>query len=104
MDKRSAEQEKMWVITGDLVATRGSGPKQLKIEDLSINVNMFLNQMGSILEKAPDKVGKFQFNEFEVHAEITAQGTIAVLGSGMQAGASGGLRFVFRRTGTSDDK
>jgi len=101
MNKHSTEQDKMWVVTSDPVTTRGSGPKQLKIEELSINVNMFLNQMDSILEQAPDKVGKFQFEEFEVHAEITAQGTIAVLGSGMQAGASGGLRFVFRRKGIS---
>ncbi len=88
----------MWVITAEPVITRGGGTKQLKVEELAINVNIFLEQMSGILEKAPEKLGKFNFEEFEVHAEITAQGTLAVLGTGIQAGAAGGLRFVFRRS------
>ena len=49
-----------------------------------MNINLFIEQMGIVLEKTPEKLGKFQFDEFEVHADITAQGTIAVLGSGVQ--------------------
>ncbi len=103
----SIEKDKIWVVTSDEMTTRGrSGLKQLKVEDLSVNVNLFLEQMGNVLEKTPEKMGKFHFEEFEVHAEVTAQGTIAVLGTGLQAGTTGGLRFVFRRSSTtvSDSK
>jgi len=50
------------------------------------------------LEKTPEKLGKFQFEEFEVYAEITGKGTLAILGTGGEIGATGGLRFVFRRS------
>ena len=92
------EKDKMWVVTAEPATTRGVGTRQLKVDELGVNVSLFLEQLGGLLEKAPEKLGKFNFEEFEVHAEITAQGTIAVLGTGVQAGAAGGLRFVFRRS------
>ena len=98
------EKDKMWVITGESITTRGSGAKQLEVKELAINVNLFLEQMGGVLEKAPEKLGKFHFEEFEVHAEITAQGKIAILGTGVQAGATGGLKFVFRRSPVSGNE
>jgi hypothetical protein len=96
------DKDTIWVFTGEPLAIRGGGPKQLKVEELSVNVNLFIEQMGTILDKTPEKLGKFHFDEFEVHAEITAQGTVAVLGTGVQAGAGAGLRFVFRRSSTTD--
>ena len=102
MDKKTADT--IWVLTGDSITTRGSGAKPLKVDELSVNVNLFIEQMGSILEKTPEKLGKFHLDEFEVHADITAQGTIAVPGFGVQAGATGGLKFVFRRSVTSSEK
>lgn len=72
--------------------------KQLKVEELALNVNLFIEQMGSILEKTPEKVGNFHFDEFEVSAEITGKGSLAIFGTGGEIGATGGLRFVFRRT------
>ncbi len=102
MDKTSKDKDTMWVVTSDTMAmTRGGGPRQLKVQELAVNVNLFIEQMGAVLEQTPETLGKFHFDEFEVHADITAQGTIAVLGSGVQAGATGGLRFVFRRTGAN---
>jgi hypothetical protein len=102
MDKTSKDKDTMWIVTSDTMAmTRGGGPKPLKVEDLAVNINLFIEQMGAVLEKTPEKLGKFHFDEFEVHADITGQGTIAVLGSGVQAGATGGLRFVFRRSGAN---
>jgi hypothetical protein len=100
------EKDTILIVTGETAGvTRGGGTKQLKVEELALNVNLFIEQMGSILEKTPEKVGKFHFEEFEVHAEVLAQGTIAVLGTGLQAGATGGLRFLFRRSSpTSDGK
>lgn len=103
MDKTPKDKDTMWVMTSDTMAvTRGGGPRQLKVQELSMNINLFVEQVGMLLEKTPEKLGNFHFDEFEIHADITAQGTIAVLGSGVQAGATGGLRFVFRRSGASE--
>ncbi len=87
------------VITTEAV-TRDGGSRRLKslrVEELAININLFIEQMGDILEKTPEKLGKFHFDELEVHAEITGKGTIALFGTGGELGATGGLRFVFRR-------
>jgi hypothetical protein len=92
------DKDTILVVTGDSVTTRGGGVKPLKVDELSVNVNLFIEQMGSILEKTPEKLGKFEFEEFEVYAEITGKGSIAILGTGGEVGATGGLRFLFRRS------
>jgi hypothetical protein len=91
------DKETIFVVTADAGA-RGAGLRsRLKLDELSQNVNLFLDQMGTVLGKAPPQVGAFQFVEFEVHAEISAKGTLALLGTGGEAGATGGVKFVFRR-------
>ena len=92
------EKDTIWVVTGETVTTRGGGLKQFKVEELALNVNLFIEQMGSMLEKTPEKLGNFHFDEFEVSAEITGKGSLAIFGTGGEIGATGGLRFVFRRT------
>jgi hypothetical protein len=49
---------------------------------ISFREIVFIEQMRSILEKTPEKVGKFHFDEFEVSAEITGKGSLAILGTG----------------------
>ena len=90
-------EEPIWVVSSDAVATRGGGLKQIKVEELSVNINLFLEQVGGLLEKTPEKLGKFLLDEFEVYAEVTGKGTVALLGTGGEVGAIGGLRFLFRR-------
>jgi hypothetical protein len=92
------EKDSIWVVTGETVATRGGAMKQLKVEELASNVTLFIEQMGRILKETPGKVGEFHFDEFEVSAEITGKGSLAILGTGGEVGATGGVKFVFRRS------
>jgi hypothetical protein len=101
--KDDLDQTELLVLTGES-GTRGWLAKKLKVEDLSLHVNRFLEQMNGILEKTPQKLGKFEFAEFEIHAEITGKGTLALLGSGGEAGATGGIKFLFRRVQDSEIK
>lgn len=101
MDKQTQGAEKIWVVVNDDMAiTRGGGPKQLPVQELTVNITNFLEQISVVLDNTPETLGKFHLDELEIHAEITAQGAIALLGTGLQAGTSGGLRFVFRRSST----
>ncbi len=77
--------------------TRKRAPKELQVEVLATNVNIFLSQIEEILAKSPDEIGKFKFTEFTVKAEVTAKGQLVLLGSGVEAAASGGLTFKFER-------
>ncbi len=79
--------------------TRGGAGriKELKVEELAASINRFLSQMEAALAHTPQSVGDFQFDEFEVYADISAKGQLMLLGTGAEAGATGGLRFVFRK-------
>jgi len=95
------EKDKVWVVTSGPII-RGRSLKELEIKRLSAQINLFLEHMNTILEKTPKKVGKFKFVEFEVYAEITAKGTLSILGAGGEFGSTGGLKFLFRREPTSE--
>ncbi|MGK7877026.1 MAG: hypothetical protein AB4426_28165 [Xenococcaceae cyanobacterium] len=85
------------VRTTDATVRRGESPKELKVEVLAENVNLFLTQIEGMLEKAPDEVGKFRFTEFSVCAEVSANGKLVLLGSGVETGIQGSLTFKFSR-------
>ena len=48
------DKDTILVVTGDSSPTRGGGIKPLKVDELSVNINLFIEQMGSLLEKTPD--------------------------------------------------
>jgi hypothetical protein len=101
MNEITTDKDTMWVVTGEPIATRGTGIKQakpLKVDVLTENIQLFIWQMGNILEKTPEKLGGFNFEELEVHAEVNGKGSVMLFGTGGEIGATGGLRFVFRRT------
>ena len=109
---QTADTDRMWVVTSEPASPyttrggqdgKGTSKQPLKVEELTTNVTIFIQQLGKVLESAPDTLGKFHFDEFEIHADISADGTLAILGSGVHAGASGGLKFVFRRGAASSE-
>ncbi len=115
MPKKTTDQavdmDRMWIVTAEPSSPltrggqegRGTSKQPLKVEELTTNVTIFIQQLSKVLESAPDTLGKFHFDEFEIHADISADGTLAILGSGLHAGASGGLKFVFRRGAASSE-
>lgn len=86
------------VRTTDTIERRGGkSPKELKVEILAENVNVFLAQIEGILANTPNELGKFQFTEFSVCAEVSANGKLVLLGSGVETGIQGSLTFKFER-------
>ena len=86
------------VHTEDAAAVRGRGPRELEIETLSENVSRFLAQIESIIGRAPEDVGSFRLNEFEVSAEVSAEGKLALIGTGVGAAAK-----VVSRLGSNEE-
>lgn len=96
-------QDKIWVVTTESFETRAPGDRlvvetELRVEQLSGSINLFLGQLDSVLRDTPKQVGKFQLTEFELYAEVSTDGTLKVLGTGIGVGAMGGLKFKFCRT------
>ena len=93
----------MTVLVEDDVRVRGVGDRPswrripIQTEELAVNVNLFLNNIESVLEKTPDKIGKFRLDEISVSAEITGEGKVVLCGIGGEIGVTGGVQFVFKR-------
>jgi hypothetical protein len=41
---------------------------------LAENINLFIGQMGNILEKTPEKLGRSNFEELEVQLKLLVKG------------------------------
>lgn len=91
------DNDTILVRTGDATVRRGAGANELKVQILAENVNIFLTHIEEIVMNAPDDVGKFRFTELSVSAEISANGKLVLLGSGVETGIRGGLTFKFER-------
>ncbi len=90
------------IVVDDLEGVRGlseltTRKLDLDVNQLAVNVNLFISQMNQVMAKTPEKVGKFRLAEFEVSAEINGKGQVILLGTGGEIGMSGGLKFVFKR-------
>ncbi len=84
------------------VAEQASSLQVAGVEQLREQVNIFLQQINVVISDAPEKVGGFRLEEFEVSAEVKveAKGEIklALLAGGeLGGGVGGGLKFVFKR-------
>jgi len=73
--------------------------KQVKASDLTGQINVLLVQIEIALKDTHSSVGPFRFSEFEITAGMTATGKLALFTVfGAEAGVSGGLKFVFKRS------
>jgi hypothetical protein len=74
----------------------GARLAQVSLEKLESNVREFAGKIGQILESIPQSVAGFELHQIEFKAEVTAKGTVALLGTGTEIGGTGGLTFTFK--------
>ncbi len=84
------------VIARD-TGTRRAPATRVRVDELAENVRLFLAQVAVLMDQAPTAMGSFHLAELEVHAEVSAKGSLVLLGTGGEVGATGGLKFIFRR-------
>lgn len=75
--------------------------KELGVKQLSSNLQGFLSQLDKVLNNLNDRVGNFEVDEMEVYAEISAEGKVSLMGTGVQAGTTGGVKLILRRSSKS---
>jgi len=64
---------------------------------LKTNMDAFFSQLREIFASGVEKIGAFEVSEVEISAQITADGQVALMGSGVRLEAQGGIKFVFSR-------
>jgi len=73
-----------------------------KVED---EVKAFMGAMERIIGNLSNQVGNYSMETITVSAEVSAKGTVSLLGTGGEMGAKGGLSFSFKRsTGSSGNQ
>jgi hypothetical protein len=85
-------------------SSRGSddlprGAVRLRAEVLADNVSQLLTVLGGVFARAPATVGPMQMDSITLTAEIGAEGSLALLGTGGKLSGKGGLTFTFKRRG-----
>jgi hypothetical protein len=97
-----SNDDTMHVLVGETMVFRSKDlrPKEIKVEVLRQNVNLFMTQIEQVIKETPDKVGGFRLSEFSVTAEVSAEGSLLLIGTGVKAEATGGLTFKFTRAGS----
>jgi hypothetical protein len=103
----TADRKTLWVVTAEpeppaplhrgALARTSNGARALDVSVLRENVKQFLSILEQLLPEQMATVGDFRLEEVEVSAEITGEGSLMLLGTGVRATALGGIKFVLKR-------
>lgn len=102
-DNESKEKD-LWVIAVQADADNALGTDveesvltKVNSENVQKSIKETLEIVSTTVESIPDNHKKFVLDEFEVKLQITAEGSVAILGTGVGLGCEGGLTFTFKR-------
>jgi hypothetical protein len=71
------------------------GRGEITSTDLQRRLENFLHAMRQIIGGLPDHMGTWQMSTVTLTAEITAKGSVNLLGTGAELSGKGGLTFTF---------
>jgi hypothetical protein len=69
----------------------------VSVSVLKQNMESFFHQIKEILDAGTDRIGAFQISQIEVCAQISGEGQVALMGSGVKVEAQGGIKFTLCR-------
>ena len=98
------------IITGDEFTPAGDRPlgarggrspsvhiSERNVKEVRENMSGFLKNLGQILSLNQEVEGDYDIDRVEVNAQITGEGRLGFLGTGVNVGASTGLKIVLQR-------
>jgi len=94
--------------SGPLLRSRGVHEKVIRatavaVDQVEKNMTQFLSGIGDIIARGADVVGEYEVDTVEVNAQISADGQIGFMGSGIGMTGSAGITFVFKRKSHTDN-
>jgi hypothetical protein len=92
------ESDEITVITAERVVTRaGGGVRNFPVAQLAESVKSFVRSISAVIEQTPSNIGAFELTELTLAAEISGQGKLVLLGTGVEASTKGGVTLKFER-------
>jgi hypothetical protein len=113
-----SETKKIWIVTSSSSTVDDDGSKggakgnpwntqkianqavqgvQVGVETLQANMSEFLDLVGSLFQKAEQKTG-MELDEVELSVEITGNGEVKLVGSGIGIEGKGAIILKFKRS------
>ncbi|MCC5630749.1 hypothetical protein LC613_23235 [Nostoc sphaeroides CHAB 2801] len=87
--------------TRDTTGSKGVGDAvKVSAQTLEQNMTHFLKLVGSLFSQAEQQAkvnSKMQLDEIELSVEISADGEVKLIGSGVKAGSKGAIKLKFKR-------
>ncbi|MFC1981255.1 hypothetical protein ACFLVN_03345 [Chloroflexota bacterium] len=88
--------------SGPLLRSGRIGEKVIKatavaVDQVEKNMTRFLSGVGDIINRGAEVTGEYEVETVEVNAQISADGQIGFMGSGIGMTGSAGITFVFKR-------
>ncbi|MEH1825671.1 MAG: hypothetical protein V7L22_09955 [Nostoc sp.] len=85
----------------DSTVSKGVGDAvKVSAQTLEQNMTHFLKLVGSLFSQAEQQAkvnSKMQLDEIELSVEISADGEVKLIGSGVKAGSKGAIKLKFKR-------
>lgn len=72
--------------------------RAISAADLEQHLADFINKMGGVISVVPDMLGAFHVDEVTLSAEISAKGSVSLMGTGGELGGQGGITITLKRT------
>ncbi|GGX15577.1 Pepco domain-containing protein [Streptomyces lomondensis] len=70
---------------------------EIPADELRARLADFITTMQDVIASLPQHGGEFQLNEVTFSAEVSAKGTVSLLGSGGELAGRAGVTFTFTR-------
>jgi hypothetical protein len=101
-DEPAAQAEGQIVVIGRVAGEmRGFGDgfvtRSLDAGVLKKNLDEFMKTMGQVIDKVQGQFQNYQLDTIKLKADLSASGSVSLLGSGGKLEGSGGLEFTFKR-------
>jgi hypothetical protein len=74
------------------------GRDEVDAEVLRARVLRLLKTMQSLIDDAPEEVGKFSVDSLTFSVEISAKGSVSILGTGGEVAGRGGITVTLKRS------
>jgi hypothetical protein len=72
-------------------------------DELRDRLGRFLNGMQHVLSGLPEQFGELRLDSVSISAEISAKGSVSLLGVGTEIAGKGGITFTLQRPGMTDN-
>jgi hypothetical protein len=76
---------------------------RVKVSAVEVQAHLieFMNTMDRVVTELPPQVGGFALDSVTLAVEVSAKGTVSLLGTGGELAGKGGLTFTLKRSSSS---